>query len=183
VLFAGDLIFNGGTPFVLMGSVTGAIEALENVVKPLAPRVIVPGHGDVCRAETIDVVLGYLRFVLATAILLLLEALPSAIAGLVRSTAGMTRLDGLTRLGLLEGRNLWAVPLLGAIHLAGSTAVIAGLWAPAAGVAGAVVEAAAFGWVLSRQLRFGDRGRVLGAYELFCAMALVVLLVDAIRLS
>src|SRR5205085_3862481 len=28
VLFAGDLVFNGGTPFVLMGSVAGAIEAL-----------------------------------------------------------------------------------------------------------------------------------------------------------
>ncbi len=67
VLFSGDLIFNGGTPFLLMGSVTGAIEVLENVVKPLSPRVIVPGHGDVCGPEAIDDVLGYLRFVLATA--------------------------------------------------------------------------------------------------------------------
>jgi cyclase len=35
VLFCGDLIFNGGTPFLLMGSVTGAIEALEQSVLAL----------------------------------------------------------------------------------------------------------------------------------------------------
>jgi cyclase len=66
VLFAGDLLFNGGTPFLLMGSVTGSIEVLENVVRPLAPRVIVPGHGDVCGPEAIEDALGYLRFVMAT---------------------------------------------------------------------------------------------------------------------
>jgi cyclase len=63
VLFAGDLIFNGGTPFVLMGSVAGAIEALEQVLRPLAPAVIVPGHGEPCGPGAIDFVLGYLRFV------------------------------------------------------------------------------------------------------------------------
>jgi cyclase len=67
VLFSGDLIFNGGTPFLLMGSVAGAIDILEDVVKPLAPRTIVPGHGDVCGPEVIDDVLGYLRFVLDVA--------------------------------------------------------------------------------------------------------------------
>ena len=35
VLFCGDLIFNG-TPFLLMGSVAGAIDVLEHVVRPLA---------------------------------------------------------------------------------------------------------------------------------------------------
>ena len=35
MLFCGDLVFNGGTPFLLMGSVAGAIEVLENVVAPL----------------------------------------------------------------------------------------------------------------------------------------------------
>jgi hypothetical protein len=124
-------------------------------------------------------------FVLAAVltVLLLLEALPSAIAGLARSSMGMRRLDGLTRLGLLGNRNLWVVPVLGVIHMAGSAAVIAGLWDPAAGVAGAGAEAAVFGWVLSRQLRAGDRGRVLGAYVLFSAMALAVLAVDAVRLA
>jgi hypothetical protein len=124
-------------------------------------------------------------FILATVltVLLLAETLPSAIAGLVRSKAGMTRLDSLTRIGVLEGRNVWLIPLLGLIHLAGSAAVIAGLWTPAVGVAGAAVEAAVFTWVLTRQLLAGDRGRALGAYELFATMALAVLVVDAIRLT
>jgi cyclase len=63
VLFAGDLLFNGGTPFLLMGSISGAIEVLEQVVRPLGARTIVPGHGPVCGPEAIDDVLGYLRFV------------------------------------------------------------------------------------------------------------------------
>jgi hypothetical protein len=114
-------------------------------------------------------------------VLLLLETLPSAIAGLTRATAGLTRLDQLTRLGVLEGRNLPVATALGGVHLAGSAAVIAGLWAPAVGVAGGGAEAVVFGWVLSRQLAHGDRGRALGAYVLFIAMALAVLVVDALR--
>ena len=62
VLFAGDLVFNGGTPFVLMGSVDGAIEACERV-RAFGAQVIVPGHGEVCGAEAIDDVERYLRFV------------------------------------------------------------------------------------------------------------------------
>ncbi len=114
-------------------------------------------------------------------VLLLLETLPSAVAGLSRARAGLTRLDQLTRLGVLEGRNMWAVSLLGAVHLAGSTAVITGLFLPAVGIAGGGLEAAAFGWVLSRQLRHGDRGRALGAYLLFTSLALAVLIVDVLR--
>ena len=67
VLFAGDLLFQGGTPFLLMGSVAGAIEVLETVVKPLGAKTIVPGHGGVSGPELIDDVLGYLRFVQDTA--------------------------------------------------------------------------------------------------------------------
>jgi cyclase len=63
VLFAGDLLFNGGTPFLLMGSVSGAIEVLEQVIKPLNAPVIVAGHGPVCGPELIEDMLGYLRFV------------------------------------------------------------------------------------------------------------------------
>jgi cyclase len=63
VLFSGDLIINGGTPFVLFGSVAGAIEVLERVLRPLSPAVIVPGHGEPCGPEAIEFALGYLRFV------------------------------------------------------------------------------------------------------------------------
>lgn len=120
---------------------------------------------------------------IALTILLLLETLPSAVAGLSRSRAGLARLDQLTRLGLLQGRNLWVASVLGAVHLAGSVAVLAGLATPAIGVPGAGIEAAAFGWVLFRQSRAGDRGRALGAYLLFTTFALAVLVVDAVRLA
>lgn len=67
VLFAGDLAFSGGTPFLLMGSVEGAIEVLKQVVRPLGAQTIVPGHGPVSGPEVIDEMLGYLRFVLDVA--------------------------------------------------------------------------------------------------------------------
>lgn len=114
-------------------------------------------------------------------VLLLLETLPSAAAGLSRAKVGLTRLDQLTRLGVLEGRNLWVASLLGAVHLVGSAAVIVGLFVPAAGIVGGGIEAAAFGWVLYRQLSHGDRGRALGAYLLFAALAIAVLVVSAVR--
>ena len=64
VLFCGDLIFNGGTPFLLMGSIAGAVDVLENVVKPLKAEIIVPGHGQVFGDSTpIEDNLDYLRFV------------------------------------------------------------------------------------------------------------------------
>lgn len=67
VLFCGDLLFHGGTPFVLMGSVIGSIEVLETVVAPLGAETVVPGHGPVAGPALIDAVVGYLRFVQATA--------------------------------------------------------------------------------------------------------------------
>jgi cyclase len=67
VLFCGDLLFNGGTPFLLMGSVRGAIDVLTNVVAPIPARTIVPGHGAPCDHQLIGTIVGYLEFVLATA--------------------------------------------------------------------------------------------------------------------
>ncbi|MEV4807440.1 MBL fold metallo-hydrolase [Nonomuraea sp. NPDC049421] len=66
LLFAGDLVFNGGTPFVLMGSVVGALRALEQL-RELGAQTVVPGHGEVCGPEAYEPVEGYLRFVQATA--------------------------------------------------------------------------------------------------------------------
>lgn len=62
LLFAGDIIFNGGTPFVSMGSVAGMLKALEQV-RALGAEKIVPGHGLVCGPEQIDEQVAYLRFV------------------------------------------------------------------------------------------------------------------------
>src|SRR5215211_3882394 len=61
-LFAGDLVFNGGTPFVVMGSVAGALAALERL-EDLGPETIVPGHGPVCGAEALASQRAYLRMV------------------------------------------------------------------------------------------------------------------------
>lgn len=66
ILFAGDLVFNGGTPFVVMGSVAGSLAALERV-RQLGPDMIVPGHGAVCGLAAIDDQVAYLRFVQETA--------------------------------------------------------------------------------------------------------------------
>jgi cyclase len=52
---------------LLMGSVRGAIEVLTNVVAPIPAAVIVPGHGAPCDHGLIDVVVGYLEFVLDAA--------------------------------------------------------------------------------------------------------------------
>jgi cyclase len=64
LLFCGGLLFNGGTPFQLMGSVTGAIEVLTEVLAPSQARTIVPGHGEPCGRELIEATVGYLRFAL-----------------------------------------------------------------------------------------------------------------------
>ncbi|HUP85992.1 MAG TPA: MBL fold metallo-hydrolase [Acidimicrobiales bacterium] len=62
VLYAGDLVFNGGTPFVVMGSVAGSLAAVREL-RTLHPQVIVPGHGGVCGIEVLDRVEAYLGFV------------------------------------------------------------------------------------------------------------------------
>jgi cyclase len=50
-----------------MGSISGWIEVLETVLRPLGARTIVPGHGPVCGPEAIDANLAYLRFILQRA--------------------------------------------------------------------------------------------------------------------
>lgn len=62
ILFSGDLVWNGCTPFVLMGSVAGAIEALDYIVE-LDPAVVVPGHGPPCDLTALETCGRYLRWV------------------------------------------------------------------------------------------------------------------------
>jgi cyclase len=66
LLFAGDLLFNGGTPFVVFGSVAGSLAAIERM-RALGAERIVPGHGAVCGPEVLDEVEAYLRFIQETA--------------------------------------------------------------------------------------------------------------------
>ena len=67
VLFCGDLIFNGGTPFLLMGSVAGAVEALETVIPPSARARSCPATARLRPPGPIEGTLDYLRFVLDAA--------------------------------------------------------------------------------------------------------------------
>ena len=70
VLFAGDLVFNGLTPLVFMGSVPGAMAALDWLAD-LGPAHLVPGHGPVLAEADAGPALAklrrYYRFVLDTA--------------------------------------------------------------------------------------------------------------------
>ncbi|MER5898326.1 MBL fold metallo-hydrolase [Streptomyces sp. NPDC001876] len=60
VLFTGDVVWSGVTPYILMGSVTGSLRALERL-RALGPAVVVPGHGPVGGPELIDATEAYLR--------------------------------------------------------------------------------------------------------------------------
>jgi len=66
VLFTGDLLFVGGTPFVPMGSVSGSLHALE-WLRSFNARTLVPGHGPASDVRAVDAVQAYLRFVQDTA--------------------------------------------------------------------------------------------------------------------
>ncbi|GLZ34183.1 MBL fold metallo-hydrolase [Lentzea sp. NBRC 105346] len=52
VLFAGDIAFSGGQPFLAEGSVAGYPQALQRI-RALEPDVLVPGHGPVCRGDEV----------------------------------------------------------------------------------------------------------------------------------
>ncbi len=66
VLFGGDVLFNGGQPFALMGSISGWLDALTRL-RALGAETIVPGHGAICGPEIIDDTEAYLRMVQAAA--------------------------------------------------------------------------------------------------------------------
>jgi cyclase len=62
VLFAGDLVFNGGTPFAMAGSIGGWLKSLDTL-RALGATTIVPGHGTVCGPDVFDTIEAYLRFI------------------------------------------------------------------------------------------------------------------------
>jgi cyclase len=84
VLFAGDLVWSGVTPFCLMGSVTGSIDVLRQLAE-LRPATVVPGHGPVGGPELIGSTLEYLEWV-------------HGVAGTARAD-GLSALDAARRAG------------------------------------------------------------------------------------
>jgi cyclase len=62
VLFTGDLVMSGVTPFCPMGSVSGSLAAIAELRK-LDARTVVTGHGPVAGPELLDGAERYLRWV------------------------------------------------------------------------------------------------------------------------
>ncbi|MFE2941695.1 MBL fold metallo-hydrolase [Streptomyces sp. NPDC059255] len=62
VVFTGDLVFQGGTPFLAMGSLRGSLRALE-LLRSLDASVVVPGHGPLTDPTAYDATERYLRYV------------------------------------------------------------------------------------------------------------------------
>ncbi|GGU59542.1 MBL fold metallo-hydrolase [Streptomyces lavendofoliae] len=61
VLFTGDVVWSGVTPFVLFGSIGGSLRALDRM-RALGARTVVPGHGPVGGPELLDETEDYLRW-------------------------------------------------------------------------------------------------------------------------
>ncbi len=66
VLFTGDVVFHGGMPFALAGSIGGWLDALARL-RVLGAETIVPGHGAICGPEVFDDLAEYLELVLDAA--------------------------------------------------------------------------------------------------------------------
>ncbi|MEU3188511.1 MBL fold metallo-hydrolase [Streptomyces sp. NPDC006923] len=62
IVFTGDLVFEGGTPFVPMGSLAGSLRALE-LLRSLDATTVVPGHGPITDPSAYDTTERYLRYV------------------------------------------------------------------------------------------------------------------------
>lgn len=80
VLFTGDLVFNGGAPLLMFGSVTGYLEVVT-ALRGLPPAtVLLPGHGAPCGPQVLDVLEAYTRFVLDVAREAVAEGHPPLVA-------------------------------------------------------------------------------------------------------
>jgi cyclase len=61
VVFTGDLVMSGVTPFLAMGSLSGSLAAVRRL-RDLDAVAFVTGHGPVADASVLDVTEGYLRW-------------------------------------------------------------------------------------------------------------------------
>jgi cyclase len=65
VLFCGDVVMAGATPFCLMGSIEGSLRAIDRL-RALGARTIVAGHGPVSGPEVFETAEAYLRWIQRT---------------------------------------------------------------------------------------------------------------------
>lgn len=66
VLYTGDLVFHGGTPFILMGSAQGSLASLD-VLRGFGATTVVPGHGKVTGPQVFDDIERYLNWLIDVA--------------------------------------------------------------------------------------------------------------------
>ena len=66
VLFTGDVVMAGATPFCLMGSIEGSRQAVRRL-RELGAETVVAGHGPVAGPEVFDAAESYLRWVASVA--------------------------------------------------------------------------------------------------------------------
>ncbi|MEE1752504.1 MBL fold metallo-hydrolase [Streptomyces sp. SP18CS02] len=62
VVFTGDLVFNGGTPFLATGSLSGSLRAMA-LLRSLDAQTVVPGHGPLTDPSAYDATERYLLYV------------------------------------------------------------------------------------------------------------------------
>ncbi|MFD3681594.1 MBL fold metallo-hydrolase [Streptomyces sp. NPDC058613] len=62
IVFTGDLVFAGGTPFLAMGSLAGSLRAME-LLRSLDAETVVPGHGPLTDPSAYEATERYLRYV------------------------------------------------------------------------------------------------------------------------
>lgn len=62
VLFAGDVLLSGVTPFLLMGSIQGSLDAVATLSR-LGASTVICGHGPVAGPEVFEQTLEYLRWI------------------------------------------------------------------------------------------------------------------------
>ena len=124
VLYTGDLVFNQGTPFVVMGSVSGARLAIEKL-RQFDASIVVPGHGPVCDLSVLDRIDRYFEFVQELAVqtersgVTALEAAKSVDLGEFTELSDPERLVGNLHRALFElrggapGANMDLAPAIG----------------------------------------------------------------------
>jgi glyoxylase-like metal-dependent hydrolase (beta-lactamase superfamily II) len=94
-LFAGDLLFNGGTPIAWAGPVEAWVRACD-AMEELGAEVVVPGHGPVTDVRGIRLMRDYLQFVIAQANEMFAAGIPASEA------ARRIQLGGFAELGASE---------------------------------------------------------------------------------
>jgi hypothetical protein len=116
-----------------------------------------------------------LVLLIAASVVLVVEFLMTAFAGLTVYRPGIDRFSQLT--GLVPSPPVYRV--MGALALAGVVGIIGGFWRPAPALVAAAYFALLAAFTLARQLQRGQRGQALFAYGLFLLCAVIVLAIRA----